>query len=95
MREKIERMYASGELERILRSCKVKEEDIPDLLQEVSLELLTSHKPIRHIGRYTFSIVRRQYFTHDARSRWYKQEGEWKEKRTGLQDARGEVSDEG
>ena len=37
MREKIERMYASGELERILRYCKVKEEDIPDLLQEVSL----------------------------------------------------------
>lgn len=95
MREKIERMYASGELEKILRSCKVREEDIPDLLQEVSLELLTSDKPIRHIGRYTFSIVRRQYFTKDGRSKWHKMYGEWEERRVGLQEARREVSDEG
>lgn len=87
-------MYESGELDRILRYCKVRAEDFDDLKQEVSLILLTADTAkIEELGKYTIGLVNRLYY--GKHSSWYKKEGRWKKMRVGLQEARREVSEEG
>lgn len=89
MRNAIERMYASGELDRILRWCGVREEDLPDLKQEVAEILLTTKSEISNLGAYTISLVQRQY--RSKKSRWWRRYGRWASTRNGLQDADGEI----
>lgn len=94
MRDAIERMYASGEIDRILRFCGVREGDIPDLRQEVAEILLTTRSKVSNLGAFTVSVVQRQYRSRN--SRWWRKYGRWAATRNGLQDAGGEVySDEG
>ena len=89
MRDAIERMYASGEIDRILRFCGVREGDIPDLRQEVAEILLTTRSEVSNLGAFTVSVVQRQYKSRN--SRWWRKYGRWAATRNGLQDAGGEV----
>lgn len=94
MRDAVERMYASGELDRILRYCGVREDDLPDLRQEVAEILLTTKSKVSNLGAFTVSVVQRQY--RSKKSRWWRRYGRWAATRNGLQDADGEVySDDG
>mgnify|MGYP006908799897 CR=1 FL=1 len=92
MYDKVRAMYESGELDRILRYCKVKAEDFDDLKQEVAVLLLTKKEDIGELGKYTIGLVNRLYY--GKHSSWYKKEGRWKKSRTGLQEARREISEE-
>lgn len=87
-------MYESGELDRILRYCKVRAEDFDDLKQEVAVILLTTDEgKVGELGKYTIGLVNRLYY--GRHSSWYKKEGRWKKMRVGLQEARREISEEG
>ena len=93
MRNAIERLYASGELDRILRYCGVREEDLPDLRQEVAEILLTTKSKVSNLGAYTVSLVQRQY--RSKKSRWWRKYGRWAATRNGLQSADGEIYQDG
>lgn len=89
MRSEIERMYTSGELDRMLRWCGVKEADLPDLRQEVAEILLTTTTRISNLHQYTFSVINRQYKSRN--SRWWRRYGRWNTLRNDLQDAGREI----
>ena len=87
-------MYESGELDRILRYCKVRVEDFDDLKQEVAVILLTKKEgEAADLGKYTIGLVNRLYY--GRHSSWAKKEGRWKKARVGLQEARLEIPEEG
>ena len=89
MRNAIERMYASGELDRLLHYCGVKEADIDDLRQEVAEILLTSPSKVQNIAAFTISVINRQY--KSKKSRWWRKYGRWNASRNGLQGVDGEI----
>jgi len=93
MYHEIEKLYTSGEIDRILHWCGVKAEDWDDLKQEVALILLsTPPGKIQDLGKYTISVIRQQY--HSRKSRWWKEEGRWKTYRRGLPGAGQDVPEQ-
>lgn len=84
-------MYESGEIDRLLRFCGVRECDLEDLRQEVAVWLLTTREKVSNLPAYTVSLIRRQYYSR--KSRWWKEEGAWKAHRVELPHAGGGVPD--
>lgn len=89
MRDAIERMYASGELDRMLRWCGVREADIADMRQEVAEILLTTRSQVSNLHQYTFSVINRQY--KSRKSRWWRKYGRWDARCSRLQDLNREI----
>ena len=89
MREKVRAMYASGELDRMLRYCGVKEKDLEDMRQLTAFLLLQTppEKEIRRLGAYTISLIRKQYFGKDKHSLWWRLYRSYEERRCELQDS--------
>ena len=94
MYDRVRAMYESGELDRILRYCKVRAEDFDDLKQEVAVILLTKKEgEAADLGKYTIGLVNRLYY--GRHSLWAKKEGRWKKNRVGLQASCSEISEAG
>lgn len=91
LHDEVRRLYESGEIDRLLRFCKVRDRDFDDLKQEVAVWLLTSKEKIKKLPEYTISLIRRQY--HSKKSKWYKEETRWRENKVELSHFNGEIPD--
>jgi len=94
MYERVSELFTSGDIYRLLAFCRIPRDDWDDLAQEVALILLEKKEgEIGKLHEYTISVIKYQYF--GKRSKWHFKERRWKEARTDLSDADGEVSDLG
>lgn len=91
LHDDVKRLYESGEIDRLLRFCKVRDRDFDDLKQEVAVWLLTSRENIKNLPAYTISLVRKQY--HSKKSKWYADERRWQENKVELSKLGGEIPD--
>ena len=94
MYDKIQDMFRSGEIDRLLRLHGVRKKDWADLRQEVAIILLTTPaEKISDLTRYTMGVIRRQY--HSRKSAWYNKYRAWDEHCTQLADSHFQIPYEG
>lgn len=91
LHDDVKKLYETGEIDRLLRFCKVRDRDFDDLKQEVAVWLLTSREKIKNLSAYTISLIRQQYFSR--KSKWYKDERRWSENKVELSKLNGEIPD--
>ena len=85
-------MYEGGDLERMLRICKVRGEDFEEFREYVAFRLLTHKGKVQDWKAFAFGIIRTEYYSRH--SRWWKEQGRWSAQRTGLQELGGEIPEQ-